>query len=376
MAFTILTPNMNLSVPIVGQEAGPQYATDINSCLTLIDQHNHTSGSGVQIPPAGLNINSDLTFSGNNATNLRSSRYNSQILPLALVNDINCVYVSGVDLYYNDSNSNQIRLTTSGHVNSGAGSISGLPSGTASANYNSGSGTFVFQSSTNTAANIDGGSFILRNNTASSHALTLSPPSALTSDYSITLPNLPSVLSILTIDTSGNMNATLTPDNSTIGISSNQLIVKNQGITSTQIANLTITSSQIASATITGTQMAANVNLSGAPQGNGKYLVLNYSNAVGTNLAIMRGLIAANGSINTGEGYVMSHPSTGQYTISFNAVFGDVPTAVITPNPGSATLFFAVASSISSGAIQVATFDQTFTLVDCAFSFLAVGKRN
>ena len=36
MSFTN-SPNMNLPIPTVGGEPGPNYATDVNSSLTLVD---------------------------------------------------------------------------------------------------------------------------------------------------------------------------------------------------------------------------------------------------------------------------------------------------------------------------------------------------
>src|SRR4051812_17947618 len=110
------SPNMNLLIPTVGSEPGPEYAQDVNDSLTLIDQHDHTPGHGVQINPDGMDISSDLTFNNHNLTNARSIRFSPQGSPLALAADLGCIYESGVDLYYNDGNGNQVRLTQSGSV--------------------------------------------------------------------------------------------------------------------------------------------------------------------------------------------------------------------------------------------------------------------
>lgn len=221
---------MNLVVPTVGVDPGPDWATNLNSSLTLIDQHNHSSGSGVPITPAGLSISSDLTFLSNNATNLRSVRLQPQASPLAQPADLGCLYEVGVDLYYNDGSGNQVRLTQSGSVAGVSGSISNLTA-PASASYVSGNQTFVWQSAANTPANMDFGFAIFRNNVANSKGLSLFPPNAMTSDYSLILPNLPSVTNIMTLDPSGNMGASLNVDNSTLQIASNQIQVKSQGIT-------------------------------------------------------------------------------------------------------------------------------------------------
>src|SRR5271165_1505536 len=112
-----ISPNMNLPIPTVGVDPGPDWASNLNSSLTLVDQHDHTPGHGVQITPTGLNINSDLSFAGNNATGLRSTRFAVQsVLIPAVSPDLGELYVSGVDLYYNDVAGNQVRVTQSGGI--------------------------------------------------------------------------------------------------------------------------------------------------------------------------------------------------------------------------------------------------------------------
>lgn len=246
MSFINISANMNLPIPIALVDPGPDWALNINSSLTIIDGHNHSAGSGVAITPAGLNINADLPFNNNNATSLRSSRYFAQPAALSLATDIGCVYVAGVDLYFNDVDGNQIRLTQSGSIVGTAGSISGLPSGTASASYEATPKTFVFQSATNTPANIDGASYILRNLTANSHGLTLNPPSAMGADYSLVLPTIPAQTNILTIDTSGNIGSALNVDNVTLDVSGNSLEIKAGGVGTAQLANGAVTNAKLA----------------------------------------------------------------------------------------------------------------------------------
>lgn len=209
LALGVLMPNyttstnMGLTLPNVGQETGPQYASEINGDLTLIDQHDHSFGKGVQITPAGMNISSDLSFLSNNATALRTTRFTSQSTPITGTSpDLSCVYVTNGDLYYNDSSGNQVRITQSGGVAGSPGSITGLVA-PASATYVSVNSTFVWQSGASIAANLDARSVILRNSGASSFGLTLSPPSGMGSDSTITLPSLPASQSIVTLDNTG-----------------------------------------------------------------------------------------------------------------------------------------------------------------------------
>lgn len=239
-----ISPNMNMPVPIPGVTPGPDWATDISASLSIVDSHDHSPGKGVQITPAGINISSDLTCNSNNLTSIRSSKYTSQASPLSTGADLNETYVSGVDLYYNDGSGNQIRLTQGGSIVGTAGSISGLPSGTASASY--ATGTFVFQSATSTPANVDGGSFIFRNTLASSKGVTVSPANALGSNYSLTLPLLPSVQSIMTLDAAGIIGAPYTVDGTSISIISNIIGVAANGIATTNIVNQAVTQNKLA----------------------------------------------------------------------------------------------------------------------------------
>lgn len=240
MANTVLSPVMSMPVPVPTVDPGPQYAFDLNSCLSILDQHDHTVGLGNPITPSAMLINADLLMGSNNLTAIRSTRFDAQLSPLALGTDLGCLYVSGVDLWYNDENGNQIQITALGGVSGTPGSIANLVP-PASASYVSGSKTFVFQSNVNQAANLDGASVILRN-IPGTNGLTLSPP-ALGSNYTITLPTLPGAPSFLTIDNLGNMG---------------DAIPLSQGLTGSNIANATITGANIAASTIEVGNMDSN----------------------------------------------------------------------------------------------------------------------
>lgn len=205
MADIIVSSNMNLPVPTVSTDFGPDWATNLNACLSAIDGHDHTSGKGVAIPPSGLNINTSLPMNNNSLTGTKAVVFQAQSSLVTL----QAAYVIGVDLYYNDGSGNVIRITQSGAVSGATGTITGLPSGTASAAYQSVPETFVFQSATNTPANIDGRNFILRNNAANSKGLTLSPPAAMGADITETLPSPPAATAFMTMSSAGAMGVTI-----------------------------------------------------------------------------------------------------------------------------------------------------------------------
>ncbi len=207
---------MGMPIAVVGVDPGPDWANNINADMSIIDSHNHTPGQGVQITPAGLNINTDLPMNNNNITGIRTSRYAVQTGTPALASDLTCVYVQGVDLYYIDGAGNNVRITQSGSVSGAAGTITGLPSGTASASY--AAGTFTFQSATNTPATMNIGSVVIGQEVASGKNVTIAANAGQASNYNLTLPlALPSAQSGVVSDNSGNLSflvlngATYTP---------------------------------------------------------------------------------------------------------------------------------------------------------------------
>lgn len=114
--------NMGMPIPNSLNEPGPQYANDVNQCLNILDGHTHAPGLGVQIGSLGLNLQSDLSFNVVNATNLRSVRFISTTASSGT--DIGCIYVKGVDLFYNDLNANVVRITNNGGLASTGANIS------------------------------------------------------------------------------------------------------------------------------------------------------------------------------------------------------------------------------------------------------------
>lgn len=217
---TTLTPNMSLVVPTVGVDPGPDWANNINASLGILDQHNHAPGSGVQITPSGLNINANLPMNSNNLTTVKTVNFQALSNTLAgTAPNLGCIYVAGNELIYNDEAGNVVPITKTGSVNAGSGSITGLPSGTASASYSSGSETFVWQSATSTPANLDAGSVIFRNISSGSDGVTVSAPSALGSNYGLVWPQIPSQTSYVTLDTSGNFSTQPVGPSRSIGAS-------------------------------------------------------------------------------------------------------------------------------------------------------------
>lgn len=205
MAFT-LSPNMALSIPSVGSEPGPNYAIDINNCLTTLDQHDHSPGRGVMITPAGININVDLAINSNNLvgagslsfTALSAATSTTQALSVAPGSESPAIQ----DLWYTDSAGNKVQITSNGQVFATIANIPGE-------SYNPVTGVFTWKqgAGSTTPANFDIGSVTIRPNiAATSNGITISPPAAIASQYTLTLPLLPnSGHGYMNVDSSGNI---------------------------------------------------------------------------------------------------------------------------------------------------------------------------
>ncbi len=282
MANTTISPNMNLPVPTVGEDPGPDWATNYNACMTAIDSHNHSSGQGVSITPSGININADLPLNNSNLTTIKTLRFQPQVSIVAGASDIGCLQEVGVDLYYIDGAGNQIRITQSGSVTGSAGTITGLPSGTASASF--AAGTFTFQAATNTPASMNVGPLKIGQAVASGFGVTISAAGSQTSNYGISLPvALPGATKILSLDASGNMGDSYDVDNSTLEIVSSTIQVKDGGITYPKLAALNIvTSAECVSFTTTSTSPFIDVtNLNVTITTSGRPVAIFFSGAAG-----------------------------------------------------------------------------------------------
>lgn len=206
MSATTTTPYMSLVLPTVGTQVGPLWASELNDSFTRVDSHTHVTGQGQPVPTAGISINADLSFNTSfNLTNVRSVRPVNQNAALSLASDINCIYVNGGNLYFNDVSGNQIKITASGSVNtSGSGNISGMGGTTATVTYASVSKRFTFLSNTNTPAFITCGPITLGLNSASPKTALITLDAGQAANYTMTLPTgVPSSPGYMQMDTSG-----------------------------------------------------------------------------------------------------------------------------------------------------------------------------
>ena len=143
---------MSLNEPTVGTTAGPTWATETNTNWTSIDAHDHTSGKGVQLTPSSLNINGDLEFNQNSASELKNVIFDSSV---SAASTNYSVYQASGNLYWRNNSGTAVQITDGSAVKTTGGSISGMSS-TAVVLFSSNSYAFKFDVSASAGMNYDG----------------------------------------------------------------------------------------------------------------------------------------------------------------------------------------------------------------------------
>lgn len=115
---------MNLTLPTVTVTVGPNWANNINSALETIDAHDHSSGKGVRITPAGLDINTNLDIDNNIFFNFQAVRFQQQTSALSGSSYTNSVYSLNGNLYWVNGAGTGVQLTSGGSIVSSPASAS------------------------------------------------------------------------------------------------------------------------------------------------------------------------------------------------------------------------------------------------------------
>lgn len=254
------TPNMNLTLPTPSTTPGPLWATQVNSAFSVVDQHNHTFGSGVQVPTAGLNINSDLSFNGYSAINLKGSVYADVqgVAPVATGQ----IYVNNGDLYFLDGSGTAIPITVAGAIAGTPGDISNLLPPAVAA-WDIGSASFIFTQNTNQAASFDIGPVTIRRTSVSSFGVTLEPASGIGANYTLSLPTaLPAGNSFLTANAAGAIGYI----SQSGGITKPMLAAQTVAVSSTNSQSFSTASTSLTNVTDSiGGPVAVTITTSGRP---------------------------------------------------------------------------------------------------------------
>lgn len=112
------TPNMNLDLPAVSSTLGPEWASLLNAALELVDSHDHSSGKGTLVTPAGMRINALFNMGSQNLTTANS--YGLQNRTSADNTNNGSIQRINADLYWITPAGASVRITNgSSLVNNG-----------------------------------------------------------------------------------------------------------------------------------------------------------------------------------------------------------------------------------------------------------------
>lgn len=106
-----VTPNMNLTLPDVTVTSGPEWASELNTALNVVDNHDHTSGKGQQVPSAGININEDLSMQGFKLVDVKAAQLEDQPSTLSGALNAGTVYTVGGNIYFTNSGGVPVQIT-------------------------------------------------------------------------------------------------------------------------------------------------------------------------------------------------------------------------------------------------------------------------
>ena len=130
----------SLAKPAVGVTVGPTWATDLNTSIDAVDDHDHSTNKGIRITPAAINVNADVEFNDNSATELKNLIFST----VTAATTSYSVYQSGGNLYWRNGAGTAVQITTGSTVNAGAGSIDGMTGTDAGATFVDGAKSYNF----------------------------------------------------------------------------------------------------------------------------------------------------------------------------------------------------------------------------------------
>ena len=129
-----------IAKPAVGTTSSPTWATDLNTTIDAVDDHDHSTDKGIRITPAGINVNAAFEYNSNDITELKTLSFDTATASTTSYS----VYQSGGDLYWRNGSGTAVQITTGSSVNAGAGSITGMSGTDAAVTYTNVAKTFNF----------------------------------------------------------------------------------------------------------------------------------------------------------------------------------------------------------------------------------------
>lgn len=169
--MAVLT-NMGITLPEVGITPGPSWATLLNAAFARVDIHDHSTGKGLLIPTAGLNINADVGINTYKLLNTGSLNLTQQSADDGLSSTI---YNKNGDLFYKNGTGAVVKITNGSGLNlSATGGFGGdYGSGDEIAKYTTSTTLYEFNKDLTTLAKVALSDLKIANFTDNTKYLTL-----------------------------------------------------------------------------------------------------------------------------------------------------------------------------------------------------------
>lgn len=145
-----VTPNMNITLATPEVTLGPLWAQILNTGFEVVDSHDHTTGNGVLITPAAIDINDSVDFNGHLLFDLLAlgiaSQGSTQLGTLGSVQN-----VAG-NLYWINNAGQAVQITSgSSIITPGSGAITYADAGASPRSVIAGDAQRVLGADTNSA---------------------------------------------------------------------------------------------------------------------------------------------------------------------------------------------------------------------------------
>lgn len=200
-------PNMGMVTPTPGADSGT-WDDKINACFVQVDEHDHTSGKGVPVPVAGLDIDDDLPMGGFFITGLGKISFSTIAAPTTGSKNL---FVSSADneLYWRTNSGTNVKLTNGTSINTTlvGGIVGDYSSVGASVSYEDSNKRYKLLTQTGTWARLATGPVrIYEYNTSESVYVEHAAAAALGASYTVTwAAAVPGSQAAVQMDTSGNL---------------------------------------------------------------------------------------------------------------------------------------------------------------------------
>lgn len=201
-------PNLSLTLPTRGATGSGHWADVLDANTAKIDAHDHTSGKGLRIKSAALNIDGDVSFSSTWAITALNRVSLSAVVAPIVNRSLFCKSADG-ELYWLSATGTQVKMTSGSSLNVAAftGGIGGDYTAVAAAlNYDDSAKRYTHKGAagTNWARLQSGPVRIAELDTAETVFVEQAAPAALAASYTMTWPTaLPGSTLLAQIDATG-----------------------------------------------------------------------------------------------------------------------------------------------------------------------------